>query len=1778
MTNIHFKYNTHGFIRYFSVLVARTAQKSTNSRKEIDCPKCKQIIDYLFSPLRTHDEIRRIQAIILKDIRRLQKSIADKRKEEKRPEYEFGRAVQCERCTRLISAIFGKDKSFESGKLSRRKALVVEDNKLLSTTAKQTEEQLAQKAELLEETPLVEAEKPKVTGFNTPPRVLGQKVDDICHTPDGTNTTGTVVRKKLRHNIEKMVRRLESAEILNKMTPIKYGVVNCASVSSDQGGKSGDSSGGDIQNTYDSIAKRFLGIPNSQIDASLIAEMKRLGIPTGSLGENSSIKVHKSKKSQKPSEKIELEARKCKDESPSASNDEISAEKVGIRQFETTSKPEAVAILHAEGIRFTEETTATEQKHVAYPSYHTIENKYKPPAQKSTDLELHKLYSPDSSTFPCHLSPFTTTHSYYYDPSIGRQPSNNSSVRHETYSFPYADKPLYDPHKPIISFETRKKINFDSELYGDSQLKNATLHNKENEIKADQYHITETYIDKTPKNIYNADASEQISQNVIENIATNTKESGSTTKYPLSYTFEGKNPVPEKASAEQVSEKLFKPESLMLSPNLNASIATQPDLQDLSIDNKVMEPTVTKESQGLDQPFAKTDINPPYDAKPIKDVYNQKNIDSYTDYCGNEPLKNFTILHKESESIKVQQTKVPENITDQQANAENCDNKHLQDNTIQNNEPEILTREHIMKDPAETTDTAKLYAEESSNIFFGPINKELKSPEAFISNAGENTATNLKDSNYTPHNAFNMVEAKNELQINELEFKTDTDKRQIYDSHKPALDPNFKYFGDEPLKNVTIEIRESLTPDLPEKLTENIMDTDRRQIYDAHKPILDPNVKYEGKELLKNVTIESKENEMAVTPYSEISDRQMFYQPNSQSHSFIQTPFYFHPNDPFSGQWTDMQHAWPNTLSNSVVARHQEYYHMANFESFNRNIPSAYTHENYMFGNQHVDYPVTEMPNYHRTDPFSEQMTNHQHVWPSTLDNKSAESANLEYFRANQPTLEAGNSERHYVPENTEASQSAVETRSIEQLQGALYSSPTKKKYTRVDSPQQQPGFPYQLPECYWKDFPYSQGHMSFQKSAQHYEGKGISSQMQQQEPPDITLHHEREESEGLRPEFSNLEQTQNQQMFSNSLTGNPYLQGQPFVYQQNVTTHHEEDESEGLSSRVCNAYQRPTLPHQISNPWIDHYSYIYENTPLYQQNYSHYEEKKQVSQPEYFKSGQNPQEESMHTNPQVIDDGSMYFTDQYSDVMAPTKQEIKEVAEKNPHYTMVARPVEQIQGALYTAGENKELDSRGLESLELPHEHDPWKNQCLNAENLYGQSPHTYTQQESPKPSTDHNTAYKSNVVEMMDEHGNSPIETWVAKPTSGTYPGMGPQWMLNPNTQNQEAQQHLTQNPYYYHQSFTYYGYPDQQHPNVWINSNPVQTSYEVEIFQPSQDKPESQKRTSDNLAYAEQKTPLQATDIRPDLSKPKGSKSSPPVGPSVAYVSLPQERWRNRTSINLSPKSEPLFENTGTTSPLEEVNPGQKDESVPLSEVLREVRRRTRQEFLAKWALMDVEGKCKRKLPACPPPAPVCPKEDPPPPPPCPPPPPPCPRPCKPRCPPPCMPQRAPCPPKRAPSCPPPRDPICKFESMSLADALYHIFTQLWEFGMTSLVHRLPIFSQRSLPHPEGYTTKAIMTEDVVSQLRLLGDHLCTRYGSDLGEYCWSMETLTLVRGFEPWVPVPSWPFPVKEKEKPFVCPKEGCKQRPPPRYEEPCGKPCVSGNPCLGFPHKFRKSPY
>ncbi|XP_063837050.1 titin-like [Ostrinia nubilalis] len=225
-----------GNIRYvpgrfekLSVSVQRRVDKSTDSgsKDESDYERCQRIIDRAFSPNPPHTHY--IPDTSAKHKESLMHMVT--------PEMPSNPENQCEKCQRIIKEIFGEDSNAGDKKSDVVDPICIPITELQATTAKENVETLAQKVEVIDETPLVEAAaKSKIEGFNAHPKVLGN-------------------RKKRR--------------TIDKITILNF--------SSDRSGRRKGTSRKD--SNFDELARRCLDSPSGQIDERILKEMEKLGVP-----------------------------------------------------------------------------------------------------------------------------------------------------------------------------------------------------------------------------------------------------------------------------------------------------------------------------------------------------------------------------------------------------------------------------------------------------------------------------------------------------------------------------------------------------------------------------------------------------------------------------------------------------------------------------------------------------------------------------------------------------------------------------------------------------------------------------------------------------------------------------------------------------------------------------------------------------------------------------------------------------------------------------------------------------------------------------------------------------------------------------------------------------------------------------------------------------------------------------------------------------------------------------------------------------------------------------------------------------------------------------------------------------------------------------------------------------------------------------------------------------------------------------------------------------------
>ncbi|RVE42460.1 hypothetical protein evm_012890 [Chilo suppressalis] len=182
----------------------------------------------------------------------------------------------CVICKRIIEEIFGDTSKVD--KTNKERIDSVEKTQvetLKATTAKVHEEKLVQKIEVINETPLVEAHKPNIEGFNVVPKVLGNKGKE----------TQSLRQKVPQFNF------CTGKNIKNSDNTAKTGFPN-----------------------LDDLASRCLDSSSTHIDERLLKEMEQLGVPPTSgrhgkkrFDENVFNQPEIMKKPRRPVEKTDLD-------------------------------------------------------------------------------------------------------------------------------------------------------------------------------------------------------------------------------------------------------------------------------------------------------------------------------------------------------------------------------------------------------------------------------------------------------------------------------------------------------------------------------------------------------------------------------------------------------------------------------------------------------------------------------------------------------------------------------------------------------------------------------------------------------------------------------------------------------------------------------------------------------------------------------------------------------------------------------------------------------------------------------------------------------------------------------------------------------------------------------------------------------------------------------------------------------------------------------------------------------------------------------------------------------------------------------------------------------------------------------------------------------------------------------------------------------------------------------------------------------------------------------
>ncbi|XP_047542093.1 uncharacterized protein LOC125074723 [Vanessa atalanta] len=134
-----------------------------------------------------------------------------------------------------------------------------------------------------------------------------------------------------------------------------------------------------------------------------------------------------------------------------------------------------------------------------------------------------------------------------------------------------------------------------------------------------------------------------------------------------------------------------------------------------------------------------------------------------------------------------------------------------------------------------------------------------------------------------------------------------------------------------------------------------------------------------------------------------------------------------------------------------------------------------------------------------------------------------------------------------------------------------------------------------------------------------------------------------------------------------------------------------------------------------------------------------------------------------------------------------------------------------------------------------------------------------------------------------------------------------------------------------------------------------------------------------------------------------------------------------------------------------------------------------------------------------------------------------------------------------PCKIPPCKPKKDPCAKLLPIFLSTMIRR------DVSFDIAKHK-----NTTSPNSEvALTSLSILSEVVIQRIQKLSVQLKFHGNNNCGD------AVDYARDFQPWIPIPSWPIPKKEKKRPFVCPKEGCKV-PLPQPNKPC-----KDKQCLGL---------
>lgn len=259
------------------------AHKSTNSGKggKDEEEQCQKIIDEIFTNKVEGPRVSEDPTINLSNVKDV--------KREQVPQtvssnFVTNRETDSETCHKLIAQAFGKDGDVDK---SPKDAITA------ATTAKQTEEQLAQKVETIDETPLVEAAKPKMEGFNVKPKVLGAEeqigLEKLYFDKfEGKDVPAAIMNEKTNKGLDELCEKIERGNRFYHAGKNLYQMPQFNPFDNSNPLDTTQTGTTHVNHPYDDIAKRCINIPPNKVDLYILKELERLGVPnSGGYGSNS---------------------------------------------------------------------------------------------------------------------------------------------------------------------------------------------------------------------------------------------------------------------------------------------------------------------------------------------------------------------------------------------------------------------------------------------------------------------------------------------------------------------------------------------------------------------------------------------------------------------------------------------------------------------------------------------------------------------------------------------------------------------------------------------------------------------------------------------------------------------------------------------------------------------------------------------------------------------------------------------------------------------------------------------------------------------------------------------------------------------------------------------------------------------------------------------------------------------------------------------------------------------------------------------------------------------------------------------------------------------------------------------------------------------------------------------------------------------------------------------------------------------------------------------------